>query len=96
MTKKSSELDPLAHEAVEHQARYSRQKAKAFLDLLTSGKQSDGSTSDEPTPQQQELIDELSERFGYSKEEALRPATRRRQGRIPPVLAACIRAMHAA
>src|SRR5262245_61009846 len=46
MAKRSNELERLAHEAVEHQARHAQKKAAAFLGVLISNAQHDGSTSD--------------------------------------------------
>jgi MoaA/NifB/PqqE/SkfB family radical SAM enzyme len=72
MANKSNELERLAREAVEHQARYARRKAQALLDLLTrdtSPAQREGS-NDDLTPTQRELIEEFQRDFGMSEEEA--------------------------
>jgi len=69
MANKSNELERLAREAVEHQARYSRRKAQALLDLLTRDtEQHDG--SDDLSPRQRELVDEFRRDFGMSEERA--------------------------
>ena len=70
MAKRSNELERLAHVAVEHQARHAQKKAAAFLGVLISNAQHDGSTSDGLSRKQRELIEEFRACWGWSEEEA--------------------------